>query len=126
MNLSKQLCEVCGIEPKCINCGRTVSEDNPCPEPCNEQKYPDFTKPENYIKLFSLITTIEDFTYTTGCYYIPYIPSYRQLSHLVTPEGDYESESINTIKAFLECVIKCAVKEKDTADYIKRTEWVYD
>lgn len=99
-NLSKELCEVCGIEPKCINCGRTVSEDNPCPKPCSEQKYPDFTKLENFAKLFSLVTTIDAFVYAPEC--------------------------INAIKAFLECVIECAVKEKNIADCIKRTEWVYD
>ena len=126
MNLSQQLCKVCGIEPRCIDCGQTVSEENPCPDFCSKQKYPDFEIPENFVKLFSSITTIEDFTYSTGCYYIPQIPTYKQCSHLVTPEGDYESESINVIKAFLECVIKCAVKEKNTADYIKRTEWDYE
>lgn len=103
MNLSQQLCKACGIE-------RMV----------------DFSKPENFVKLFSLITTTEDFTYSTSLHYIPYIPSYRQFSRLVTFEGDYESESINTVKAFLECVVKCAKEEKDTADYIKRTEWMYD
>ncbi len=126
MNLSQQLCGVCGIEPKCIDCGQTVSEDNPCPVPCSKQKYPDFTKSENFVKLFSLITTIEDFTYSTGLYYIPYIPTYKQLSRLATSEGEYESENIDAIKAFLTCVIKCAAKEKDTADYIRETEWVYD
>ena len=50
-NLSKELCKICGIKPKCINCGQTVSEENPCPKPCNKQKYPDFEKPENYKKL---------------------------------------------------------------------------
>lgn len=103
MNLSQQLCKACGIE-----------------------QMVDFSKPENFVRLFNLITTIEDYSYRTGLYCIPYIPSYRQLSHLVTSEGDYESESINAIKAFLECVVKCAKGEKDTADYIKRTEWVYD
>lgn len=57
-NLSRQLCEICGIEPKCINCGQTVSEENPCPKPCGEQKYPDFTKPENFVRLLNLPTEI--------------------------------------------------------------------
>ena len=25
-SLSQQLCKICGIEPKCINCGQTVKE----------------------------------------------------------------------------------------------------
>ena len=102
-DLSKRLCELCGIE-------QTI----------------DFTKPENFVKLFSLITTIEDFNYLTGLYYIPYMPSYKQLSQLTTSEGEYRSENVNVIDAFLTCVIKCAAKEKDTADYIREAEWVYE
>ena len=125
-NLSQQLCEICGIKLKlnCINCPQ------PCETACNncsysDLNYPDFENPENFIKLFTIITTIEDFTYSTGLYYIPYIPTYKQLSRLATSEGEYESENIDAIKAFLTCVIKCAAKEKDTADYIRETEWVY-
>ncbi len=53
-DLSQQLCELCGIPPKCVNCGQTVSDDNPCPKPCNKQKYPDFT-PEKQLELIKLI-----------------------------------------------------------------------
>lgn len=125
-NLSKQLCEICGIKPKlnCINC------PHPCEAACNNCSYsdliyPDFESLENFFKLFSLITTKKDFTYSTGLYYISYIPTYKQLSTLVTSEGEYMSESEDVIKAFLTCVIKCAAKEKDIADYIRKTEWVY-
>lgn len=52
-NLSKYLCKICGIEPKCINCGQTVSSENPCSKPCNKQKYPDFEKTENFVKLLN-------------------------------------------------------------------------
>lgn len=54
-NLSKQLCELCRIPPKCVNCGQTVSDENPCPKHCNKQKYPDLTKPENFVKLYKLL-----------------------------------------------------------------------
>ena len=101
-NLSRQLCELCGIE-------QTV----------------DFTKPENFVGLFNLITTIEDYLYRTGLYCIRYIPSYRQLSCLSTDEDEYESENTDPIQAFITCVIKCARKEKDTADYIREAEWAY-
>ena len=103
MNLSQRLCKVCGIE-------RTV----------------DFTKPENFVKLFEAITTVETFVYSTGRYYIPYTSGCCQLSCLMTPYGRYESENSNPIKAFLACVIKCVKKDKGTADYIKRTEWKYE
>ena len=51
-NLSKELCEICGIKPKlnCINC------PHPCETACNncsysDLNYPDFEQPENYKKL---------------------------------------------------------------------------
>lgn len=111
--LSVQLCEVCGIEP--------LNDENAY-FTGNLGKYPDFEN-KNFAKLFNMITTIEDFSFSTGLYYIPYIPSYRQLTRLSTPEGDYESENIDPIKAFLTCVFKCCCKEKGTADYIRRTKW---
>lgn len=121
--LSERLCKVCGIEPikSCENCS------HPCEVACNncsysELVYPDFEN-KNFAKLYKLITTIEECSFSTGFYYIPYIPTYRQLSCLSTSEGEYECESIDPIKAFLTCVYKCVVKEKDTADYIKETKW---
>ena len=57
-NLSKQLCELGGIEPKCVNCGQTVSDENPCPKPCNKQKYPDFAKPENFVRLLKIANDV--------------------------------------------------------------------
>ena len=53
-DLSRQLCELCGIEPKCVNCGQTVSDENPCPKPCDRQKFPDFTKPVNFVRLLKI------------------------------------------------------------------------
>lgn len=45
-NLSKELCEVCGIEPK------TTEDYN-----LNEYKaYPDFEQPENFVKLYEIIS----------------------------------------------------------------------
>ncbi len=122
-NLSQKICEACRIEPEkdCTNC------PHPCETACNncsygELVYPDFEN-KNFAKLFKLITTIEEFSFGTMLCYIPQILSYRQLSRLSTPEGDYESENTDPIKAFLSCVFKCVVKEKDTANCIKRGKW---
>lgn len=134
-NLSQQLCKICGIEPlyKVMLNGimLDITDDKKLAEISVFKRggvivetYPDFEH-ENFAKLFELITTIEDFTYSTGLYYIPQIPSHKQLSRLATSEGEYESESIYAIKAFLTCVVKCVAKEKDTANFIKQTEWVY-
>lgn len=142
--LSKQLCELCGIKPKikchpweCPHVGyykrdKCIINFKP-DEECVKRRdlsgyisYPDFGKPENFVKLFKLITTIEGYVYRTGFYYIKYIPTYKQLSCLSTDEGEYSSENTDPIKAFITCVIKCARAEKDTADYIREAEWVYD
>ena len=117
-NLSKELCEICGIEYE-----KTITDD---PETFVPYKTTlDFTKPENFVRLFNLITTIEDYSYRTGLYCIRYIPSYRQLSCLSTDENEYESENTDPIQAFITCVINCVRAEKDTADYIREAEWVY-
>ena len=125
-NLSKELCEICGIKPKlnCINC------PHPCESACNNCSwsrliYPDFTEPENFVKLFKLITTIENYDYRTGLYYVPQIPSHRQMSQLSAETDYYYSESSDPINAFIACVIQCAKADSDTANYIRETEWVY-
>ena len=127
-NLSRQLCEICGIEPKCINCGQTVSEENPCPKPCGEQKYPDFTKPENFVKLLNSPTeTIIKNGQTIPAKNIWWIvnmdaknckalaPYYFEdlLTHLIVilenENKIYSDEFVNRIK-----------------QAIRETEWVYD
>lgn len=92
-SLSIRICEACGIKPRVI-------QDY---ELNDIEVYPDFEN-KNFVKLFKLITTIEDYSFGTGLYCIPYIPSYRQLSRLSTPDGEYESGNANPIKAFLTCV----------------------
>lgn len=55
--LSKQLCELCGVEPKkvekrCKECNLNMEECG-CFD-CYKEIYPDFTKPENFVRLFEL------------------------------------------------------------------------
>lgn len=153
INLSKQLCEICGIKPhyKCKNvpclnfifdtgiCNITESVCNPyeCKndyEPDTTHRsweegqavYPDFEQPENFVKLFKLITTIEKFRFTTGNFYIPSIPSYKQDTALTADDEEYYSSNPDPIQAFITCVIKHCRRNKDTADYIRETEWVYE
>ena len=68
-NLSQQLCELCGIEPKILyksksnlssgTCWKTREEykNSACNQSWSETentRYPDFEKPENFVKLFNL------------------------------------------------------------------------
>lgn len=123
--LSKQLCGICNIpfEHHIDNC-RVVDNDGDLCEQYVEIL--DFGQPENFMKLFKIITTIEYYGFSTGCYYINNIPTYKQQSSLLTDSDIYYSNSSSPIKAFIECVIACAKAEKDTADYIKEQEWIYD
>ena len=65
-NLSKELCEICGIEPKRVRpflCDKN-KENIPCEVciekhgKCHSQKeiYPDFERPENFVRLLNLPT----------------------------------------------------------------------
>lgn len=123
--LSKQLCDICNIpfERHIDNC-RVVDNDGDLCEQYVETL--DFGKPENFVKLFKIITTIGDYRFRTGRYYMSNIPTYKQLSDLLTDFDIYDSQNSDPIGAFITCVIKCAKAEKDTADYIKEQEWHYE
>lgn len=138
--LSQQLCELCGIEPKILyksksnlssgTCWKTREEykNSACNQSWSETentRYPDFEKPENFVKLFNLITHIEDFHFATGQTYISCIPIYRFSSYLTTESNQYESYSNDVVKAFLECLIEHVKEDKDTAEYIASEEWEY-
>ena len=123
--LSKQLCELCNIpfERHIDNC-RVVDNDGDLCEQYVEIL--DFGRSKNFMKLFKLITTIEDYRFRTGRYYMSNIPIYKQLSSLSTELDIYDSQNSDPIGAFITCVIKCAKAEKDTANYIKEQEWNYE
>ena len=52
-NLSKELCEICGIEPKWIKY-ETETTDG-CINLGSKKVYPDFEQPENFVKLLEII-----------------------------------------------------------------------
>lgn len=126
-NLSKELCEICGIEPKCINCGQTVSDKNPCPKPCNKQKYPDFEKPGNFVRLVNLI-------YTCGINQ----PFDYQLATLSAEEDEDFSdyEAVETFQQrYLQVLLFALAKNYSHWDElffslvtkaIRKTEWIYE
>ena len=122
--LSKQLCELCGMKGVWIK--YTTETTDGCVNLGSKLTYPDFGKPENFVKLFKIIVTTEDYIYHTG-YYTCFSRN-NQLSLLTNNLSlyEYESKQSDPIKAFIECVIECAKAEKDTAEYIKEQEWSYD
>lgn len=124
-DLSRRLCEVCNIpyERHIDNC-RVVNNDG---DVCEQYvEILDFGQPENFVKLFNIIVTTEDYIYQTG-YYTCFSKN-NQLSLLTDNFSLYEYESKNPdpIKAFIECVIKCVKDDNDMVDYIKEQEWSYE
>ena len=101
--LSKQICEICKIK------------DNV-----------DFVEAENFVKLFELITSIEDVELRIGNYYIKQIPTHRQQTCLWVEEKDYYSENTNPIIAFLSCVFQGTIHFEYLRQAIREAEWKYE
>lgn len=55
-NLSKELCEICGIEPKWIKY-ETETTDG-CINLGSKKVYPDFEQPENFVKLLKIANDV--------------------------------------------------------------------
>ena len=53
-NLSNELCEICGIEPKWIKY-ETETTDG-CINLGSKKVYPDFEQPENFVKLLEIVS----------------------------------------------------------------------
>lgn len=72
-NLSRELCEICGIKPKkvekrCFECYLNMEECG-CFD-CYKEIYPDFTQPENFVKLLKIVSKKAGVTFLhNGCYF---------------------------------------------------------
>lgn len=106
-NLSKQLCEICGLK-YCKE--KVVINEGQCPNVDIKPFYLNFEQPENFVRLFNLTLPIRG------------IPS---IAEFVT----FEYLTITDSKDFLEKLIK-SIQEPYTEDEviksIREAEWVYD
>ena len=117
--LSKQLCELCGMEPKYYFYDLRHKEfieiihktylklKN---EYQTKEVYPDFSKPENFVKLFNLTLPIKG---------IPTIAEFVTYEHLIIKDST----------DFLEKLIYCLKGDSyvnDVKQAIREAEWVYD
>lgn len=106
-NISQQLCEICGIEPKRNRVTTQGLSGIHLPD-----LYPNFEKPENFIKLFNLP--------------LNYI-GYKTLASFITGKNVY----VDGVKDFLEELFKEfeynseAVSTEQIKQAIKSEEWIY-
>lgn len=119
-DLSRQLCELCGIKPKFFALMQSEENWEEIPESvyykikdCSTTRiiYPDFTKPENFVRLFDL-PIVNNGTRTVG-YFVVY------------------EFTMKTIKDFIEClIIKLERTQfsitKEVKQSIRKAEWVYE
>lgn len=124
--LSKQLCELCGIGPKCVNCGQTVSSENPCPKPCNRQKYPDFGQPENFVKLLEIVSRRSSVSFCHNGSYFGCSIHYYFKDIFEANEGTIQHNFLNTLlKQDLRNPCKPKLLEQ-IKQSIREAKWVYD
>lgn len=118
-DLSRQLCELCGIEPKKIKkckAGQGCADFPGCEgrfgdKTCYIEQTVDFTKPENFVRLFDL-PIVNNGTRTVG-YFVVY------------------EFTMKTIKEFIECLIINLERTqfsitKEVKQSIREAKWVYE
>ena len=104
-NLSRELCEICGIEGKWFE--YTTETTDGCVNLGKKRVFTDFTQPENFVKLFEL--NIPDNSVTVGA-----AICFCNRRHL------------NNRDDFLESVIQLAKYNNDIKQAIREMEWVYE
>lgn len=100
-NLSKELCEICGIEPKLDGSNPALSV---------QPGYPDFTKPENFVKLYNL---------SLASKHTPTLARFMSFEYSV----------INNSEDFIKKLVECLEDNIDVnfiKQAIRETEWVYE
>lgn len=118
-NLSKELCEICGIEPKkvekrCKECNLNMEECG-CFD-CYKEIYPDFEQPENFFKLFNLELVQLQWTRQT-------------LATLVTNKFELTVDSrhfISQVIRLIQYALYYQVDAKLVKQAIRAEEWKYE
>lgn len=120
-NLSRQLCELCGIKPKKVKKCRAgeCCIVFPCCEgrwgdsSCYIEQTIDFTKPENFVRLLEIIhdnTSMGAFLIRNLSYCYPFVEDFlRVLNKFSNGKMEYSKSFINDIK-----------------QSIREAEWIYE
>lgn len=109
-NLSRELCEICGIEGKWVE--YTTETTDGCVNSGKKRVYPDFTQPENFVKLFNLKVNTNPFGNT--------------LAYFITSDSKIADTKDFLIVLFniLKSVEECKVNKIKQA--IKSEVWKYE
>lgn len=141
--LSKKLCELCGIEPKIryhVKIAGTVykiSKDNVLKHSGIfknagikvgkvTKNYPDFTKPENFVKLLEIVSRIADVSFCPGNDYFRCIISYAYY-------GCSSVDKYTIQRSFLNNLLKQNLRNPCKPNFleqikqaIREAQWLYD
>ena len=127
-NLSKELCEICGIEPKrvekrCKECN-LIMEECGCFD-CYKEVYPDFEQPENFVKLLEIVSKKSSVSFCHNGIYFACDIHYFCTEVFEADKGSIPHNFLNTLlKQHLRnpCKPKLLEQLKQT---IRETEWMY-
>ena len=126
--LSKQLCELCGMEPEVIPCphrGCRNHISHPCEVGGNNrfiETYPDFGNPKNFIRLFNLKWYLPDDEYGTQeaglAFYV--------LFNYGNSSQDWNTEGFIRILIEILQNTRSELYIKYIKQSIREAEWVYE
>ena len=128
-NISKELCEICGIEPKkvekrCKECNLNMEECG-CFDCCKEI-YPDFEQPENFVKLLEIVSRRSSVSFCHNGSYFGCSIHYYFKDIFEADKGNIQHNFLNTLlKQDLRNPCKPKLLEQ-IKQSIREAEWVYD
>lgn len=128
-NISKELCEICGIEPKkvekrCKECNLNMEECG-CFD-CYKEIYPDFEQPENFVKLLEIVSRRSSVSFCHNGSYFGCSIHYYFKDIFEADKGNIQHNFLNTLlKQDLRNPCKPKLLEQ-IKQSIREAEWVYD
>ena len=128
-NISKELCEICGIEPKkvekrCKECNLNMEECG-CFD-CYKEIYPDFEQPENFVKLLEIVSRRSSVSFCHNGSYFGCSIHYYFKDIFEADKGNIQHNFLNTLlKQDLRNPCKPKLLEQ-IKQSIREAEWGYD
>ena len=128
-NLSKELCKICGVEPKkvekrCKECHLNMEECG-CFD-CYKEIYPDFEQPENFVKLLEIVSRRSSVSFCHNGSYFGCSIHYYFKDIFEADKGNIQHNFLNTLlKQDLRNTCKPKLLESIKLA-IREAEWAYE